>query len=94
MSPGRVRVEELQRVSPVISAQRFKRNPLHAGSPVGGAHPNSKHGRATAMDKDRIAGTAKDFAGQVEGAVGDLTGDSETQASGRVREATGKAQNL
>jgi uncharacterized protein YjbJ (UPF0337 family) len=46
------------------------------------------------MDKDRIAGTAKDFAGRVEGAVGDMTDDAETQASGRVREATGKAQNL
>jgi uncharacterized protein YjbJ (UPF0337 family) len=46
------------------------------------------------MDKDRIVGSAKDLAGQVEGAVGDVTGDSETQASGRVREATGKAQNL
>ena len=46
------------------------------------------------MDKDRIAGSAKDFAGKVEGAVGDMTGDSETQASGRIREATGTAQNL
>jgi uncharacterized protein YjbJ (UPF0337 family) len=46
------------------------------------------------MDKDRIVGSAKDFAGQAEGAVGDMLGDGETQASGRVREATGKAQNL
>jgi uncharacterized protein YjbJ (UPF0337 family) len=46
------------------------------------------------MDKDRIAGSAKDFAGKVEGAAGDMMGDSETQASGRVREAAGTAQNL
>ena len=46
------------------------------------------------MDKDRIAGSAKDFAGKVEGAVGDATGDAQTQASGRVREATGTVQNL
>jgi uncharacterized protein YjbJ (UPF0337 family) len=46
------------------------------------------------MDKDRIAGTAKDVAGKVEGAFGDLTGDKETQASGRIREATGTVQNL
>jgi uncharacterized protein YjbJ (UPF0337 family) len=46
------------------------------------------------MDEDRIAGSAKDFAGKVEGAVGDVTGDAETQASGRVREVAGKAQNL
>ena len=46
------------------------------------------------MDKDRIAGSAKDFAGRVESAVGDVTDDPETQASGRVREVSGKAQNL
>ena len=46
------------------------------------------------MDKDRIAGSAKDWAGKAEGAVGDLAGDAETQASGRVREVAGKAQNL
>lgn len=46
------------------------------------------------MDKDRITGAAKDVAGKVEGAVGDLTGDSETRISGRAREATGGMQNL
>ena len=46
------------------------------------------------MDKDRIAGSAKDFAGKVEGSVGDIAGDARTQAAGRVREATGTAQNL
>ena len=39
------------------------------------------------MDKDRIAGSAKDFAGKVEGTAGDVVGDAKTQASGRVREA-------
>jgi len=48
----------------------------------------------TAMDKDRIAGSAKDFAGKVEGAVGDIAGDARTQASGRAREASGTVQNL
>ena len=46
------------------------------------------------MDKDRIAGSAKDFAGKAESAVGDIVGDAKTQAAGRVREATGTAQNL
>ena len=46
------------------------------------------------MDKDRIAGSAKDFAGKVEGSLGDIAGDAKTQAEGRVREATGTAQNL
>jgi uncharacterized protein YjbJ (UPF0337 family) len=46
------------------------------------------------MDKDRIAGAAKDAAGKVEGAVGDIAGDTKTQASGRAREAAGTVQNL
>ena len=46
------------------------------------------------MDKDRIVGSAKDFAGKVEGAVGDMTGDAKTQAAGRAREAAGTVQNL
>jgi uncharacterized protein YjbJ (UPF0337 family) len=46
------------------------------------------------MDKDRIFGSAKEVAGKVEGAVGDATGDAQTQASGRVREAAGTVQDL
>jgi uncharacterized protein YjbJ (UPF0337 family) len=46
------------------------------------------------MDKDRIAGSTKEFAGKVEGAVGDMAGDTKTEASGRVREAAGTVQDL
>ncbi len=46
------------------------------------------------MDNDRIAGSAKDFAGKVEGAVGSMAGDAKTQAAGRTREAAGTVQNL
>jgi len=46
------------------------------------------------MDKDRIAGSAKDFTGKVEGAFGDIAGDAKTQAAGRAREAAGTVQNL
>jgi uncharacterized protein YjbJ (UPF0337 family) len=46
------------------------------------------------MDKDRIAGSAKDFAGKVEGDVGSMAGDAKTQASGLVREVEGLLQNL
>jgi len=46
------------------------------------------------MDKDRIAGSAKDFAGKVESTVGGIAGDAKSEAAGRVREATGTAQNL
>jgi uncharacterized protein YjbJ (UPF0337 family) len=46
------------------------------------------------MDKDRIAGAAKDAAGKVESVVGDLAGDAQASASGRAREAAGTVQNL
>ena len=46
------------------------------------------------MDKDRIVGSAKEFAGRAEGAVGDLAADAQTQASGKAREAAGTVQNL
>ena len=46
------------------------------------------------MDKDRISGATKDFAGKVEGAADDIAGDAKTQASGRAREAAGTMQNL
>jgi uncharacterized protein YjbJ (UPF0337 family) len=46
------------------------------------------------MDKDRIVGSAKDVAGKVEGAVGDMAGNAQTQATGHAREAAGTAQNL
>jgi uncharacterized protein YjbJ (UPF0337 family) len=49
---------------------------------------------ATAMDKDRIAGTAKDVAGKVESTVGDVAGNAQAQAAGRAREAAGTVQNL
>jgi uncharacterized protein YjbJ (UPF0337 family) len=46
------------------------------------------------MDKDRVAGTAKDMAGKVEGAFGQATSDASREASGRAREAAGAAQNI
>jgi len=46
------------------------------------------------MDKDRIAGSAKEAAGRVEGAVGDLAGNAQAQAAGLAREAVGSVQNL
>ena len=46
------------------------------------------------MDNDRMSGSAKDFAGKVEGAIGDIAGDAKTQAAGRIRESAGTAQNL
>ena len=46
------------------------------------------------MENDRIAGSARNFTGKVEGAVGEIARDAKTEAAGRVREATSTAQNL
>ena len=46
------------------------------------------------MNNDRVAGSAKDFAGKAEAGFGDLAGDTETQIEGRAREAAGKAQDM
>src|ERR1700758_561004 len=46
------------------------------------------------MDKDRIAGSAKDFAGKVESTAGGIADDATSQAAGRARQATSAAQNL
>ena len=46
------------------------------------------------MDKDRIAGSAKEFAGKAESTVGNIAGDTQTQAEGLARQATGSAQDL
>ncbi|OAF12195.1 hypothetical protein AYJ54_06790 [Bradyrhizobium centrolobii] len=46
------------------------------------------------MDNDRIVGSAKEFAGRAEGAIGEMTGDAKTQAAAKAREAAGTVQNL
>ena len=46
------------------------------------------------MDTDQVAGKFKTVTGKAEAAVGDVTGDRETQVSGQAREAVGKAQDL
>ncbi|WP_158811397.1 CsbD family protein [Beijerinckia sp. L45] len=46
------------------------------------------------MDSDQIAGKFKDVTGRAEAAIGEATGDRDTQASGRARQAEGKVQDL
>ena len=46
------------------------------------------------MDNDRIPGSAKNFVGRAESAVGEITGDAKSQAEGRAHEAAGTMQNL
>lgn len=45
------------------------------------------------MDEDRIKGAATNIGGKVKDAVGGLTGDTKTQAEGKLDQATGQMQN-
>lgn len=45
------------------------------------------------MDKDRIAGAAKQVKGSIKDAIGKVTGDTKTQAEGKAEKAEGKVQN-
>ena len=45
------------------------------------------------MDKDRIAGSAKQAKGTVKEAVGKVTGDAKLEAEGKADKAEGKVQN-
>jgi uncharacterized protein YjbJ (UPF0337 family) len=41
---------------------------------------------------DRVEGTAREFGGRVQETVGNVAGDSETQARGLYNQAAGQAQ--
>jgi uncharacterized protein YjbJ (UPF0337 family) len=41
---------------------------------------------------DRVGGTAREFGGRVQEGVGNLTGDTKTQAEGLYNQASGQAQ--
>ena len=45
------------------------------------------------MDKDRIAGAAKQVKGSVKAAVGKAVGDAKMQSDGEAEQTTGKIQN-
>ena len=45
------------------------------------------------MNKDRVAGSAKEIKGAVKDAAGKLTGDAKLRAEGMSDRAKGKAQN-
>jgi uncharacterized protein YjbJ (UPF0337 family) len=46
------------------------------------------------VDENRIQGAVKDAVGKVEDAVGGLTGDVETQATGKSRQTAGQLQTV
>jgi uncharacterized protein YjbJ (UPF0337 family) len=45
------------------------------------------------MDKDRIAGAAKEIKGSVKETIGKAVGDAKLQADGRADQVEGKIQN-
>lgn len=45
------------------------------------------------MDKDRVAGTAKQAKGSVKQMAGKILGDNKLKAEGAADKVTGKAQN-
>jgi len=46
-----------------------------------------------AINSDTFEGTLNELGGKAEGVVGDVTGDSKTQVSGKIDELKGKAQD-
>jgi uncharacterized protein YjbJ (UPF0337 family) len=45
------------------------------------------------MDKDRVAGSAKQAKGSVKEAIGKITGDSKTEVDGAAEKTAGQVQN-
>ena len=45
------------------------------------------------MDKDRIAGSAKEIKGAVKQVVGKAVGDAKLEADGKAEKVEGKVQN-
>jgi uncharacterized protein YjbJ (UPF0337 family) len=45
------------------------------------------------MDKDRVAGSAKQVKGAVKETIGKVVGDSKLAAEGKADKAAGKVQN-
>jgi uncharacterized protein YjbJ (UPF0337 family) len=50
--------------------------------------------RGTAMNEDRIAGTARNVGGKVQEGFGRVTGDAKSQADGLVNQAAAAAQDF
>jgi uncharacterized protein YjbJ (UPF0337 family) len=48
----------------------------------------------TTMDENQFEGAARNIGGKIQDAVGGLTGDTATQARGKVNQAAGQAQQM
>ena len=45
------------------------------------------------VDKDRVEGSAKNIGGKIKEGFGKLTGDTKTEAEGKMDQTKGKVQN-
>ncbi len=45
------------------------------------------------VDDDRVEGSAKNIGGKIKEGVGKLTGDTKTEAEGKMDQTEGKVQN-
>lgn len=52
------------------------------------------HSKGSAMDENRVSGTARNMGGKVEEGFGRVTGDTKTQAEGIARQVSGAAQDM
>jgi uncharacterized protein YjbJ (UPF0337 family) len=50
--------------------------------------------RMTAMDENRVAGTARNLGGKVQEGAGHLAGDVKTELEGKLNQAAGSAQEM
>ena len=46
------------------------------------------------MNEDRVAGSVRNLAGQVEEGYGRVTGDAKSERAGKLRQAEGTAQEV
>jgi uncharacterized protein YjbJ (UPF0337 family) len=54
---------------------------------------DTAHTGRVVMDKDRIAGSAKEIKGSVKETIGKATGDAKLQTDGTAKKVEGKVQN-
>jgi uncharacterized protein YjbJ (UPF0337 family) len=50
--------------------------------------------KESAMDENRLSGTAKNLGGKIEEGFGRVTGDAKSQVQGQMKQAAGSAQDL
>jgi uncharacterized protein YjbJ (UPF0337 family) len=57
------------------------------------SNTHSKQSLEKSMDKDRVAGAAKQAKGKVKDAAGKVTGDEKLRTEGKADKVEGKVQN-